>query len=155
MYYEYLNPKWLSVCLKFPMNKLQWIRFWFKQPFKQKHWSRERRKERRISAAGDIYSLPAIPRRPTVCWKNYIVWAVEFLETLIMKKRKEMKLLARPKGIKTCHKAVTWLIWKVRSIAPSGVQKLFCTISGSRDINKTMWGIRFQEFQELGDHPWA
>ena len=29
-------------------------------------------------------------------------------------------------------------------IAPSGVQKHFCTISGNRSISKTIWGIRFQ-----------
>ena len=28
-------------------------------------------------------------------------------------------------------------IWNLRSIAPSGVQKHFCTISGSQDISKT------------------
>ena len=33
------------------------------------------------------------------------------------------------------------------SIALSGVQKHFCIISGSRDISKTIWGIRFQEFE--------
>ena len=30
------------------------------------------------------------------------------------------------------------------SIASSGVQKLFCTIFGSRDISKLKWGIKFQ-----------
>ena len=34
---------------------------------------------------------------------------------------------------------------KVRSIAPSEVQKLLCTISGSLDISKTKWGIRFEK----------
>ena len=35
-------------------------------------------------------------------------------------------------------------IWKVGSIALSGVQKLFCTIFGSRDISKSKLGIGFQ-----------
>ena len=32
-------------------------------------------------------------------------------------------------------------------MAPSGVEKVFCTISGSQDIRKTIWCIRFQEFE--------
>ena len=35
------------------------------------------------------------------------------------------------------------------SIAPSGVQKLFSTMPGSRDISKSKWGIRFQKYQIL------
>ena len=43
----------------------------------------------------------------------------------------------------------SWYIFHLKAgfIALSGVQKLFCTISGSRDIRKTIWGIRFQEFE--------
>ena len=37
-----------------------------------------------------------------------------------------------------------WFIGKVGSIVLSGVQKLLCTIFGSRDISKLKWGIRFQ-----------
>ena len=44
-----------------------------------------------------------------------------------------------------------WFIWKVGSIALSGVQKHFCIISGSRDISKTIWGIRFQEFEIMNN----
>ena len=38
-----------------------------------------------------------------------------------------------------------YLIWKVGSIVPSGVQKYFWTILESRDIRKTIWCIRCQE----------
>ena len=33
-------------------------------------------------------------------------------------------------------------------IAPSGVQKHFHTILGSRDISKTIWGIRLEESEK-------
>ena len=33
-------------------------------------------------------------------------------------------------------------------IAPSGVQKHFHTILGSRDISKTIWGIRLEELEK-------
>ena len=46
------------------------------------------------------------------------------------------------------YKAGTYLIWKVGSIALSGVQNLFCTKLGSWDISKTIWAIRFQEFEK-------
>ena len=39
-----------------------------------------------------------------------------------------------------------FFVWKVGSIGPSGVQKHFCRISGSRDISKTIFGIRYQKF---------
>ena len=29
--------------------------------------------------------------------------------------------------------------------------RTFCTISGSRDISKTMWGIRFKEFEIINN----
>ena len=38
-----------------------------------------------------------------------------------------------------------YLNLKVGSIDPSGVQKHFCTISGSRDISKLKRGIRFRK----------
>ena len=44
-----------------------------------------------------------------------------------------------------------WFISKVGTIALSGVQKHFCIISGSRDISKTIWGIRFQEFDIMNN----
>ena len=43
------------------------------------------------------------------------------------------------------------ILKKVKSphptVGPSGVQKLLCMISGSRGISKTIWGIKFQEFE--------
>ena len=42
-------------------------------------------------------------------------------------------------------------IKKVGSLALSGVQKHFCMISGSWDISKTIWGIRFQEFEIMNN----
>ena len=47
--------------------------------------------------------------------------------------------------------AETCLIWKVGLVALSGVQKHFCTILGSRDIGKMIWGIRFQEFEVMNN----
>ena len=44
-----------------------------------------------------------------------------------------------------------YLIWKVGSIAPSGVQKQFCTISGSRGISKEILGTRFQKFERMNN----
>ena len=44
-----------------------------------------------------------------------------------------------------------WFIGKVGSIVLSGVQKLLCTIFGSRDISKLKWGIRFQNVWILGN----
>ena len=40
-------------------------------------------------------------------------------------------------GYKHDKRLVRNLILKLRSITPSGVQKLLCTISGSRDISKS------------------
>ena len=37
----------------------------------------------------------------------------------------------------------------MRSINPSWVQKLFCLTSGTRDISKKIWVIKFQEFEIL------
>ena len=37
------------------------------------------------------------------------------------------------------------------SIGPFGVQKLFCTIFGGRDISRSKWGIRFQKFEIMID----
>ena len=36
-------------------------------------------------------------------------------------------------------------------IAPSGVQKHFCTIAGSRGIRKKICGIRFQEIEKINN----
>ena len=44
-----------------------------------------------------------------------------------------------------------YFIGKMGSIAPSGVQKHFCTISESRGISKTICGIIFQELQIMND----
>ena len=43
--------------------------------------------------------------------------------------------------------AETYLIWKVGSVAPSGVQQHFCTISGSRDIKKSKLDIIIRNFR--------
>ena len=44
-----------------------------------------------------------------------------------------------------------YLIWKVGSIAPSGVQMHFYAISGSCGISKKIWGTRFQEFEIMNN----
>ena len=51
--------------------------------------------------------------------------------------------------LQTCFEAGAYLIWQMKSKALSGVQTDFCTISGSRDLSKTMRGIRFQEFKTM------
>ena len=44
-----------------------------------------------------------------------------------------------------------YLSRKMGSTALSGVQKHFCTISGSQGISKPIWGIKFQEFQIMNN----
>ena len=41
----------------------------------------------------------------------------------------------------------TYLIWKAESVAPSRVHKIFCTISGSQDLRKTILDIIIRNFR--------
>ena len=63
--------------------------------------------------------------------------------------RQSFSLISPATNIETWLKAGMYFIWKVRSIAPSIVQKHFCTISQSRDISKSKFDIRFQNFNLL------
>ena len=61
--------------------------------------------------------------------------------------KNEPQFLLNISGYK--HARKLGFIGKVGSMASSGVQKLLCTIFGSRDISKLKWGIRFQNVSIL------